>query len=211
MPAVADITPQRGGGTTGAGAAHDPFRHRVRLFSHLLEDGLGDVVVGAPVGGAFGVGELVHEVAAGLARKPFRFAVQVAGALHQMAAATMKFDGGNLFRRGAGRDHRDERQPQQTGEIGLGHGGGTTGRLDHRATFAQPAVGQRVQEQRACQTVLEAAGRVAGLVLQIDVDTREAGQVDRDQVGIGRAVEVGFDLADGRRHPGTLGHGSHTQ
>src|SRR2546427_829117 len=55
MPAVADIAAQRGGGTAGAGAAHDPFRNRAGLFGHLLEDGFGDVVVGAPVGRTFGV------------------------------------------------------------------------------------------------------------------------------------------------------------
>ncbi len=210
MAAVADVAPQRGRRAAGTRAADDPLRHRVRLLGHLLEDRFGDVVVGTPVGGALGVGELVHEVAAGLARQPLRFAVQVAGALYQVAAPALELDGGDLLRGGAGRDHGDERQPQQAGEVGLGHRGRATGRLDHRAALAQPAIGQRVQEQRTREAMLQAAGRVAGLVLQVDVDARKAGQAHRNQVGIGRAVVIGFDLADGRRHPGTLGHGSHT-
>jgi len=68
--AVARIAADGRAGAAGARAAHDPGRHWMGLLFHLPEDRLGDVVVGAPVGGAFGVGELVHEMPAGLAREP---------------------------------------------------------------------------------------------------------------------------------------------
>jgi hypothetical protein len=147
-------------------------------------------------------------VTAGFARQPFRLAVEITGALDQVAAATMEFDGRDLFRRGRGRNHRDEGQPQQACEVRFGHGGRAARRLDHRSPFAQPAIGQRVQEQRTRQAVLQAAGGVAGFILQVDIDAFEPGQRHRDQVGIGGPVEIGFDLADGRSHPGALGHGT---
>ena len=70
VAAVADVAADRGGGAAGAGADHDPRRHRVPLQGELREDRLGDVVVAAPVGGPLGVGELVHVVAAGLGGQP---------------------------------------------------------------------------------------------------------------------------------------------
>ncbi len=206
VAAVAHVAAERGGGAAGAGAAHDPCRHRMRLFLHLPEDRFGDVVVGAPVGGTLGVQELVHEVAAALARQLHRIGVQVAGAFDQVAAPALEFDRGDLFRRGGRRHHRDERQPQQAREIGFGHRGGAAGGLDHRPPLVQPAVGQRVQEQRTRQAVLEAAGGMAGLVLEIQINARETGQLQRNQVGVGRAVEIGFDLLDGVGHPIAIGH-----
>ena len=50
------------------------------LVGQLLEDRLGDVVVATPVGGPFGVGELVHVVAAGLGGQPPRLVVHPARA-----------------------------------------------------------------------------------------------------------------------------------
>ena len=44
-------------------------RQRMRFALELAEDRFGDVVVAAPVGGAFGVRELVHVVATGLLRQ----------------------------------------------------------------------------------------------------------------------------------------------
>src|SRR5690606_6357562 len=82
--AIACVTADRGAGTAGAGTAHHPGRHRVRLLVHLPEDRLGDVVVGAPVGGALGVGELVHEVAAAFAGEPDRLGGDVTRCAHQV-------------------------------------------------------------------------------------------------------------------------------
>ncbi len=58
-----------------------------RSQRHLLEDALRDVVVAAPVGGALGVGELVHVVAAAVLRQLLRHRVDLAGAVDKMAAA----------------------------------------------------------------------------------------------------------------------------
>ena len=51
--------------------------------------------------------------------------------------------------------------------------------------------------------MLEAAGRVGQLVLEIKVDAGrgEARQVDAYEMRVGGAVEVGFNQADGVRHP----------
>src|SRR5690606_1450828 len=62
--AVADVAADGRAGAAGAGADHYPGGFGVRFQAHLVEDRFGDVVVAPPVGGALGVGELVHEVAA---------------------------------------------------------------------------------------------------------------------------------------------------
>src|ERR1700733_15623731 len=59
---VADEPTDGRGGAAGAGAAYDPGGNGVFLLTHLRKDALGDVVVAAPVGGAFCVGELIQIV-----------------------------------------------------------------------------------------------------------------------------------------------------
>ncbi len=61
----------------------------MRLFAHLLEDRLGDVVVAAPVGRALGVGELIQVVPAGLLGQPLRFGVHLRRLGHEMATAAL--------------------------------------------------------------------------------------------------------------------------
>ena len=63
------------------------------------------------------------------------------------------------------------------------------------------SVAQAVEEQRARQAVLQAARGMGRLVLQIEVDALEAGQLDLDQVGIGGPVEVSVDPLDGLADP----------
>src|SRR3546814_11060355 len=63
---VAQVAADRGRGAAGAGTAHDPRRLGEALLPQLADDRLGDVVVAAPVGGAFGQAELLE--AAGAAR-----------------------------------------------------------------------------------------------------------------------------------------------
>src|SRR5699024_8421545 len=63
---VAQIAADGRRGTAGTRPHHDPFRVGVAFHGQLFEDRHGDVVVAAPVGGPFGVGELVHVVAVGL-------------------------------------------------------------------------------------------------------------------------------------------------
>jgi hypothetical protein len=48
------------------------------LVAHLKEYRLRDVVVAAPIGGSFGVGELVQVVPAGLLGNPLGLGVEVA-------------------------------------------------------------------------------------------------------------------------------------
>jgi hypothetical protein len=119
-----------------------------------------------------------------------------------VALAALELDGRDLLRAGAARHHGDEAQAQQAREVGLAHRGGAAGGLDHGPALVQPAVAQRMQEQAARETVLQAAGGVAGLVLQVQLHTREAGQRQRDQVRVAAALEVGLDAADGLAHPG---------
>ena len=77
---VADVAADGGRGAAGAGAHHDPGRHRMAFAAHLLEDRFGDVVVAAPVGGALGIGELVDM------RWPPRLAASASAARHRCAA-----------------------------------------------------------------------------------------------------------------------------
>ncbi|SKT48631.1 Uncharacterised protein [Mycobacteroides abscessus subsp. abscessus] len=56
---VPDVAADGCTGAAGARADHDPRWQRVLFVMHLGEDRLGDVVVTAPVGGSFGIGELV--------------------------------------------------------------------------------------------------------------------------------------------------------
>ena len=55
------------------------------------------------------------------------------------------------------RHHRDEGQAQQLGEVGLADGGGAGRRLDDGGARPDQPVAQAVEEQRACQPVLQAA------------------------------------------------------
>ena len=58
--------------------------------------------------------------------------------------------------------------------------------------------------------MLEAAGRVGRLVLEIKVDAGrgEARQIDPNEMRVGGAVEVGFDQAHGVRDPIAVGRRS---
>ncbi len=59
-PSIAQVASDGGRSTTGTDAAHDPGRYRLRFAAQLAEDRFGDVVVAAPVGGAFGQTELIE-------------------------------------------------------------------------------------------------------------------------------------------------------
>ena len=195
---VAEVPPVPAVATIHAGSGN-------RSNSQLLVDGFGDVVVPAPVRGALRVGELVHVVAAGLDRERGGLLVHPPRVVHEVALPAVELDQAALLRaRGAGHD-RDERHADELGEVGLGDGGGTAGRLDHRAAGADPAVAQAVEEERAGQPVLEAAGRVGRLVLEVEIDAPGLGQREAQQVGVRGAVGVGLDLADGLFEPAPVG------
>lgn len=184
MPAVATIQAGSGWGS-----------------SSLAEGGFGDVVVSPPVRGAFGVGELVHVVAAGLRREGDRRLVQGARVVHEVAPAAVELDQAALLGARRARHDGDEGHPDQLREVRLGHGGRAAGGLDHRAARTDPAVAQSVEEERAGEPVLEAAGRVRRLVLEIEVHAPPLGQREAQQVSVGRPVGVGLDPAHGFFQP----------
>src|SRR3712207_7393622 len=68
------------------------------------------------------------------------------------------------------------------------------GGLDDGAALGDPPRAQRVQEQRARQAVLEAAGRVRRLVLEVEVDPPLRRQRVDQQVGVGRSEEHTSEL-----------------
>ena len=53
-----------------------------------------------------------------------------------------------------------------------------------------------MKEQRPREAVLETSGRMCTLVLEVKWDSREGGEVEPDQMGVGRSPVVGFDPAD---------------
>ena len=59
------------------------------LRFHLGVDRLGDIVVPAPVGSPFGVGELVQEMPAGLVRQPLSLGIDLTGFLDETTTATL--------------------------------------------------------------------------------------------------------------------------
>ncbi len=201
VPLIADVAPQRGGGAAGAGAHYDVFRHREGFARHLAEDAVGDVVVAAPVGGALGVGELIHIVAVQLFRQQFGGGVDLGGVIDEVTAAAVKGDLFHLAARGAGRHHRDERQADQASEVGFGHRGAAGRGLDDGGVLGDPAVAQAVKEQRARQAVFQAAGRVGALIFQVQADARKRRQVQANQVRIGGALKIRFYFTDSIFYP----------
>src|SRR5699024_514544 len=174
---------------------HDPFRVGVAFHGQLYYVRHGDVVVAAPVGVPFGVGELVHVVAAGLGRQTFGLGVHRRGCVHEVASSAVALDECDLLRTRLPGNDGDEVQPQELGEVGLGHGGGAGTGLDDRGVLGDPAVGQPVQEEGTGEPVFETARRVDGLVLEIEVDTPLRGQGEHVQMGVRGAVRVRHDLA----------------
>jgi hypothetical protein len=140
------------------------------LARHLLEHALGDVVVAAPVGGALGIGELVHVVAAGALGQRAGLLVHLRRVVDEVAARAVEGDLRDLLGRGGARHHRDEGQAQQPREVGLAHGRGSAGGLHDGGAFAHPAVAQRIEKERAREPVLQAAGGMRRFVLQVQVD-----------------------------------------
>ncbi|MNF83606.1 hypothetical protein D3C84_659310 [compost metagenome] len=208
MLAIANIAAQSGGGTARARAGNQPARLRVLFKTHLMKNRFGDVVVRPPVGGALGVGELVNEMPVVLPRQALGLGIDLGRIIDQMALATVESDLRDLLFRGGRGHHGNERQTQHPRKVRLGNGRRTAGGFDDRRPGLEPAITQRIQEQRARQSVLEAAGGVAGLVLEIQVNARKTRKWQRNQVGVGAALEVGFDDPDGFAGPlSVVAHG----
>ena len=96
-------------------------------------------------------------------------------------------------------------RPEHAGEVGLAHRRRPAGGLDHRAALGDLPRAQAVEEQRPGQPVLEAAGRVGRLVLQVELDPPLRRQRVDQQVGVGAAPGVGLDRRDGAVDPGPAG------
>ena len=173
-----------------------------------LIDELADVAGDARhVGGALGVGELIHEVPTRFPCEPRGLDVDLRRILDEMTTPAVKLDGGDLLGRGCRRHDRDERQAEQAREIRFRNGSRATRGFDDSAAFAQPAVRERIQEERARESMLETAGRMARLILEIEIDARKARQIERNEMRVGRAIEVGLDLVNGVGRPVAMGHG----
>ena len=173
-----------------------------RSSASWLEDRLGDVVVAPPVGGPLGVGELVEVVAAATRRRaggPRRRCPGVV--LDEVAAAAVELDQRDLLGAGRRRHDRDERQPEHAGEVGLADRRRPARGLDDGAALGDLPRAEPVQEQRPGQPVLEAAGRVGRLVLQVEVDAPLRRQRIDQQVGVGAAPRVGLHRRDGAVDP----------
>ena len=74
---------------------------------HLRKQAFRNVVIAAPVGGAFGIRELIDEVAVPLRGQFFAAVIQIGGAVYGFHAAAVEFDGGDFLDRGVGGYHGD--------------------------------------------------------------------------------------------------------
>ena len=201
---VADVAADRGRSAAGAGAHHDPGGDRMLFAAHLLEHRFGDVVVAAPVGGALGIGELVHVDTAQTGRQLVGGGIDALAVGHQVALPALALDLLDLLRRGAGRHHGMERQAQHAREIGLRDRRRAGRGLDHWRVVPDASVADAVEKQRARQAMLEAARRMGRFVLQVEVDAGEGRQVELQQMGVGRAPLVVLDQRDGMARPGAF-------
>ena len=122
-----------------------------------------------------------------------------------MATPALGFDELDLRCARRRRHHGDERQAQQRREIGLGDRCRPRGRFDDGGVLTDPAVAQRVEEQRPRQAVFQAAGDMGGLVLEVqrDVDSVAPGRRQRiaQQVSVGTAPRIGLDQPNRIVHP----------
>src|SRR6185437_7351062 len=74
----------------------------------------------------------------------------------------------------------------QAREPGLGNRRAAGGGVDHGLAFAQAAVAQRVEIERAGEAMLQAAAGMRRLVLEVEVDAGKTGKVELEQVRVGR-------------------------
>ena len=161
----------------------------------------------APVGGTLGVGELIEVMPAGIRRQPLRLLVHLCRLIDEMATAALGFDQRDLRRARRRRHHRDERQFEHRREIRLRDRRRTRRCLDDRGVLVDPPVAQRVEEQRPRQPMLEAAGDVGGLVLEVEREVDVFGPTRRQRVAqqmrVGAAPGVGCDQPHRVVHPRT--------
>ena len=146
------------------------------LIGHLRKDGLGNVIVAAPIGSPLSVRELVYVMASKFARETRAFSVHRGGALDEVALTSITRDLCHLLGCRGARHDRDETQPEHPREVGFGNGSRATRSLNDGRLRTDPAVAEAVKEKRARQPMLEAAGRMCGLVFEVEGNVRKAGQ-----------------------------------
>ena len=105
-----------------------------------------------------------------IVRQPLGLVVHRRRVFDQVARRALRLDQRDLLGARAGRHHGHERQAEEAREVRLGDGRRAGRGLDDRRPLDDPAVAQAVQEQRAREPVLERAGRVDRLVLEVEVD-----------------------------------------
>ena len=118
----------------------------MRFALHLGEDRFGNVVVAAPVCGAFGKSELVDVMAAQLIGERLRCIVYFAWPIDEVAFPSVEGDGIKLRLRCRAWNDGDKTQSEHPGEIGFRNGCGSAGRLDNSGAFANPSVAQTIQK-----------------------------------------------------------------
>src|SRR3546814_10942014 len=134
----------------------------MRLLPQLLENRLGDIVVGAPVRSSFSVGELIHVMPTQLARQAFGFAIDLSSRVHQMYLSAVKLNGRDLFPGGAFGNDGNKGQAYQPCEISFGHGRGARGGLVHGTVRRQQAIKKSIPEGGSSEAIITTAGRVGG-------------------------------------------------
>ncbi|MNN21823.1 hypothetical protein D3C81_1351580 [compost metagenome] len=123
VPLIADIAAQGRRGATGTGTHYDMLGYRERFAFHLAEDAVGDVVVAAPVGGPFSVGELIHIVAVQLFRQLLGDGINLRRMVDEVTTPAVERDLLNLAACGTGRHDGNKRQANQPGEVSFGYRG----------------------------------------------------------------------------------------
>ncbi len=118
---IADEAPEGSRGATSSCPTDDPCWFWVIFTLHLLKNALGDVVVAAPVGRAFGEGELIKKMPIIFARQTLCNVIDRAGVFNKMDVTSLKLDSIDLGWRRLCRDYSDEFQSDQSREISFGN------------------------------------------------------------------------------------------
>ncbi|EQB14972.1 hypothetical protein RLDS_12435 [Sphingobium lactosutens DS20] len=90
----------------------------------------------------------------------------------------MKPDGIKLSRGSRLRHHCDEAQSEQLGEISFRNRRRARGRLDQHGIGADLLIAQSIEEKRAGEPMLKAAGGMRALVFQVECNARHLRQFD---------------------------------
>jgi len=170
-----------------------------------MEDRFGDVVVATPIRRALRERELIHEMASPLPSDARRNRRNFLVRIDQMYLRTRPEYGIPLGGRRAARNNCNERQPQQIGKIGLGNRRRSGRRFDHGRPFAYVAVANGVKKQGSSQAMLQASGRMRGLIFDVELHAWKFGQFKREQRRIHLLAPILVEFSDGVCDPRAIG------